>query len=473
MFLESEKNLDVSKNIFYLQAPIADEENDKNQYEKVYVNRLFYQNELILTTHVNLFDILFGINKESNFALWQLYGSVVILDEIQSYNNNLWWYMAEFFSTFSEVLNLKIIIMSATLPKIDKLLENKNEFFNLLDSKKYFQNPLFKDRVKVDFSLIDEGFSFEEIKKRILNHNRVLIEFIKKESAREFYEYIKDLEDYEVYELNGDDNKIFRDYVIKRTKEAEKIIVVSTQVIEAGVDIDMEVGFKDIATIDSDEQFIGRINRNSLQKGKAYFFDNDDESNIYKKDNRIGISLRDEKYRKIFLNKEFELYYDEVLKRIKEKGNSFNGIETNIESFKNAVKKLDFNSVNKLMKLINDVSVTVFFPYKIELKGIYKLDFVDEKFINNGFFDGYLVWRAFKELNEIKNFAKREIEKSKLNYLMQFFTFNLPFVKKLNIYDDECCGIYLVEDYENYIDKNFKFDRRAFLDDQKREYNFL
>jgi CRISPR-associated endonuclease/helicase Cas3 len=139
MFLKAEKNLDISKNIFYLQAPtgagktiislnlalnlnptkifyifpfntlveqtqekikeifknldfavinsitpIADEENDKNQYEKVYVNRLFYQNELILTTHVNLFDILFGINKESNFALWQLYGSVVILDEIQS-----------------------------------------------------------------------------------------------------------------------------------------------------------------------------------------------------------------------------------------------------------------------------------------------------------------------------------------------------------------------------------------------------
>jgi len=444
------------------------------KYEKTYINRLFYQNELILTTHVNLFDILFGIGKEDNFAFWQLYGSVIILDEIQSYNNNLWWYMAEFFVTFAEVLNLKIIIMSATLPKIDKLLENRDDFLSLIDSKKYFQNPLFKERVEVDFSMIDKEFDFEEIKEKILSANKVLVEFITKTSAREFYEYIQDLEGYEVYELSGDDNKVLRDYVIDRAKKAKKIVIVSTQVIEAGVDIDMQIGLKDISTIDSDEQFIGRINRNALNKGKVWFFNKDDESQIYRNDNRIGINLKDKNYRQVFMDKDFDRYYDEVLEKIRQKGKSYKGIETNIESFKNSVKKLDFKAIQKTMKLINQNNITIFFPYKIPYKGIYKeLIDVDERFINNGYFDGEIVWEELKNLNKIENFAKREIEKSKINYLMQFFTFNASFYKNLNSFNDECCGIYLIRDYENYIDENFKFNRKAFYEAQNQEYEFL
>jgi len=361
MFLEAEKNLDSSKNIFYLQAPTGagktlislnlalqlkpkkifyvfpfntlveqtrdkieeifsspdfavinsitpikeDEEDDAEQYEKTYLNRLFYHYELILTTHVNLFEILFGIGKEANFPLWQLYGSVIILDEIQSYDNNLWWYMVEFFSVYAKLLDLKIIIMSATLPKIDRLLERKDEFVALLDSRKYFEDPLFKDRVEVDFSLLDCEVDFVTLKEKATEVDKVLIEFITKRSAREFCEYIKEIKGYEIYELSGDDNKLFRQKVIDRTKKAKKIIVVATQVIEAGVDIDMELGLKDIATFDSDEQFLGRINRNALGKGKAYFFNLDRVEDIYRGDNRLEVTLLNEKIQNYFFAKRF------------------------------------------------------------------------------------------------------------------------------------------------------------------------
>ncbi len=53
----------------------------------------------------------------------------------------------------------------------------------------------------------------------------------------------------------------------------DDVIVVATQVIEAGVDIDMDIGFKDISTLDSEEQFLGRINRScSRTDCWAYFF---------------------------------------------------------------------------------------------------------------------------------------------------------------------------------------------------------
>ncbi len=528
MFLESKSNLDKTKNIFYLQAPTGagktitslnlalqlnpkkifyvfpfntlveqtkekiaeifnsldfavinsitpikiDEEDDPKQYEKIYLNRLFYHYELILTTHVNLFEILFSTGKEANFPLWQLYGSVIILDEIQSYDNNLWWYMVEFFSAYAKLLNLKIIIMSATLPKIDRLLEKKEEFVNLLDSQKYFLHPLFKDRVEVDFSLLDIEVEFGVLKEKILEANKVLIEFITKKSAREFYEYIKDLKGYEVYELSGDDNKLFRQKVINRTKEAKKIVVVATQVIEAGVDIDMELGLKDISTFDSDEQFLGRINRNALKKGKAYFFNLDKTEDIYRGDNRLEVNLQNKEIREYFLQKDFEKCYEVVLKRLEDKKEKFSGLQTIKEEFKKLLQKLEFKEIYKKMQLIRSSGITVFFPYRLKIDKEF-VELFEKEYIKDGFLDGAFIWQKLKELNEIEHFAKKEIEKSKLNFYMQFFTFNLPYPKRLDRFSDECCGIFLIEDYEDYIDEDYKFDREKFLENQKREFDFL
>jgi len=515
MFLEAERNINLSKNLFYLQAPtgagktlisvnlalklnpqkifyifpfntlveqtkntlqnifksidlavinsitpIKDEEKDKKQYEKIYLNRLFYYYELIITTHVNLFDILFSIGKEPNFALWQLYGSVIILDEIQSYNNNLWWYMVEFFVKYAKILNLKIIIMSATLPKIDTLLEKKEEFVNLLESKNYFSNPLFKERVEVDFSLLDKEMSFKDLLEKIKEGNKVLIEFIKKQTARDFYNFLKEkVNGYEIYELSGDDNKLIRQKVIERTKKAQKIVVVATQVIEAGVDIDMDLGLKDIATFDSDEQFLGRINRNALKKAKAYFFDLDKEEDIYRDDNRLGVNLKDKEIREYFLNKEFEKCYEVVLERLKKKKDKYKRIETIKDEFFNLISRLKYKEIYNKMELIKSFEATLFFPYTIE---------IDNKKIS-----GDEIWQKLKELNTIENFAKREIEKSKINYYLQFFTFNVPYLRKVDEYSDECCGIYRIDDYEEFFDEEFKFNRVKFLESQKREFGFL
>jgi len=122
----------------------------------------------------------------------------------------------------------------------------------------------------------------------------LIFEFITKQRAREFYNQIKEIYD-NVYELSGDDNKAYRQYVINKTKEDKPIIIVATQVIEAGVDIDMDLGFKDISTLDSEEQFMGRINRScKKENAKVYFFDIDDVSKIYKGDNRLGFDLTKE-----------------------------------------------------------------------------------------------------------------------------------------------------------------------------------
>ncbi len=455
-------------------TPIEEKEGD---YTKSYVSRLFFHSPAIITTHVSFFNILFGTSRDDNYPLWQLANSVIILDEIQSYNNKLWWYMVEFFEKYASLLNIKIIIMSATLPKLDYFLEKKDNFVDLITPQKrdeFFTNRYFKDRVEVDFTLLEEGKIdlerleefFDEVKD---GYKKILFEFIKKQSAREFYNQIKDR--YEnVYELSGDDNKAYRQYVINKSKEDKPIIIVATQVIEAGVDIDMDLGFKDISTLDSEEQFMGRINRSCKKSGsKVYFFDKDDASGIYRGDNRLGFDLTHEKYRDILKEKNYKKYYDEVLEVIKQNGLRFeSGVNTNIDNFSTLLQKLDYKEISSIMTLINSQNMTLFFPFKIDLE-IYRgvKEFEDERiknYISDGSLDGQKVWESFKALNEIESFSEKKYEQSYINSLMQFFTFNIIKYKegqKPSHYSCEFGGYFYVKNYDDFIE-NGKFDRVAF-----------
>jgi len=461
------------------------QEDEESKYQKSYINRLFFHNELIITTHISLFNILFGTSKEDIFPLWQLANSVIILDEIQSYDNNLWTYMTKFFSIYAKSLNIKMIIMSATLPKLDKLIENKDDIFATLIKNRddYFKNELFKNRVKIDYSLLDEKINYELLKETLYsekeNYNKILFEFIKKQSAREFFELLKSdeqLQNFTIVELSGDDNKAFRQKIIDKSKEKNrKIIIIATQVIEAGVDIDMDLGFKNISTLDGEEQFMGRINRsckNSHLDPKVYFFYVDEAENIYKNDNRIEFNLKTQKYKDILKSKNFIDFYDDVLNKIKFNDKKINsGILPSYEAFTKDVQELNYKNISAKMKLIKNQNFRLFFPFKLNLTkyNLKEFDDVEEEFLTHNHLDGKKVWDSFKELNDIKEFSKREYSKSKINFYMQFFTYNIiKYSSKQNppYFDYEYGGYYYISNYHEFI-KDEKFDRVTYQNKSK------
>ena len=73
----------------------------------------------------------------------------------------------------------------------------------------------------------------------------------------------------------------------------------------------MDIGYKNISKLDSEEQFLGRINRSCKKEGIAYFFEVDEASNIYKDDVRLSesIVLKDVNMQKILELKLFDEYY--------------------------------------------------------------------------------------------------------------------------------------------------------------------
>ncbi len=137
------------------------------RYEQSLLDRQFLQYPIILTTHISLFNFLFGTTKENVFPLFQMANSVVILDEIQSYKNKIWKEIITFLNYYADLLNIKFIIMSATLPNLNDLFEGKLNSVNLIPNReKYFGNKIFKDRVVADYSLLDS----DNIEAELLDH---------------------------------------------------------------------------------------------------------------------------------------------------------------------------------------------------------------------------------------------------------------------------------------------------------------
>lgn len=431
------------------------EENEKF-YQKALLDRQFLNYPFILTTHVNLFQIMFGCEREAAISFYQLAGSVVVLDEIQSYKNVLWTEIMMFLQCYSRLLNMKIIIMSATLPKLDMLTGNHEKVVNLIENpEKYFQDARFKKRVALSYELLyqDKKTEMEELYAHVLGQSqkgrKILMEFITKTSAEMFYHMLAESgwEDLQVFCMTGDDNQIDRKRILREMDTADQdkaVILVATQVVEAGIDIDMDIGYKDISKLDSEEQFIGRINRNFKRKGVVYFFDMDNESGIYKEDYRVdtAYTLRKDEMKQLLADKNFGKYYDYILKGIRKYRNDRKN-ENGIEAFVDKVKKLDFVWISQKMKLIDnndDWKMSVYFARAITTD-------------NGEIIDGKQVWERYRELlsDMTMNYAKKQVLLSEVKSKMSYFIYQIKIDNSLD-YNDRIGEFYLIEDAEQYFE---------------------
>ena len=296
------------------------------------------------------------------------------------------------------------------------------------------------------------------------NNKKIVIEFIKKKSALEFYEILKNIEDElgkEVLLITGDDNRAERKRIINKVKGLDRegnkieypnnnIILVATQVIEAGIDIDMDYGFKDISILDSEEQFLGRINRSCKKKNaKVYFFNIDDASSIYKNDLRKikELTIENKEIREILKNKDFSLFYKKVMDYLTKQNQRLDA--ENINDFReSSIKKLNYINVYDRMKLIDERNqFSVFLNREIyDLSG---------EWIN-----GEEIWNEYKKLIKDKdmNYAEKQVKLSEVKEKMDYFIYT---VSKINFsYNDSIGDLTYVEDWEIFF-TNGKFNPSA------------
>lgn len=225
-----------------------------------------WNSEIIVTTFVQLFHTLLS-NKNSILRKFhKLANSIIILDEIQSIPVKYWKITEKIFTEVSKFLNSTIIIMTAT----DPVIFEESSPFPLVKSKEYYRKF---NRIKMVPQIetpLTISRLYEETKSLIFSGKTVLYVFNTISSAREFYRLLSDA---------GVPRTFLSSHIIpkERLKRINEIkdglykVVVSTQLVEAGVDIDFDIVVRDIAPFDSLVQSAGRCNRNNeKQMGMVY-----------------------------------------------------------------------------------------------------------------------------------------------------------------------------------------------------------
>ena len=424
------------------------------EYSDILMDRQFLNYPFIVTTHVGIFNTLIGNTKEDCMPFYQLTNSVIVFDEIQAYKNTIWTEIIKILNSYAKLLNIKIIIMSATLPNLSYLLdeEEKNNISKLIENRdEYFNNTIFKNRVEVNYDLLSEQkIEYEELLKHItensLNSQKILIEFISKNDAKKFYELCENNEDlnvdYEILILTGEDNKARRNSIIKKiNSKYKKIILISTQLIEAGVDIDVDVGYKNISGLDNEEQFLGRINRSCKKSGKAYFFYLTDAKKVYKNSVIIEnkLNLFSDEMKDILENKNFDVFYSKVLEILKRKAKE----KINNDNFETIIFNKKFKLLKERMKLIEeqDDKKTYFFNRTLTDEEI-------EEIGEN--IDGSEVWERYVDILKEENYAKKIVELSKIREKMMYFLYEVKKNTELN-YSDIKGSIIYIDDGDKYF----------------------
>ena len=458
----------------YKEPPKGDigTDGEYGQEKRNYIQNLFHHYPISLVTHIRFFDWLKTSFKETNYAMHRLANSIVIIDELQSYNPKHWDKIIYFIENYARHFNIKFILMSATLPKLGELLRNVSnsapDIVHLLPEVKsrYFQNPNFKDRVSFDFSLLNQKIDIAKLASVVLDKSKeyaqsnaqypnsvhVIVEFIFKRSASVFYEEVNGLNQGffdEMLVLSGTILEHRRREVINMLKgkkfRSKRVLLITTQVVEAGVDIDMDIGFKDSSLIDSDEQLAGRINRNVGKSGCTLFlFRMDRASILYKHDYRYQQvserKIRMEDYQRILKEKDFDYLYKLVFLSINEL-NADDGIIESLCIYKKYVKALDFISMHNKFKLIQQDNVSIFVPTNIpvcikdegggleQVLSEQELSFLEENgiFEKAGKINGEKVFNLYLLLvqNKEGDFIARMTNYKRLQAIMSRFVFSI------------------------------------------------
>jgi CRISPR-associated endonuclease/helicase Cas3 len=256
-------HLSFSKEYYNMDKEKLNEDEFFKQKDS-FINKSWAEDNVIITTFNQILNLFYSNKNRDLIKFWTLRDSVIILDEIQAIPRLLLKDFSETINFISKEFNTDFIIMSATVPDIKNYL-NKSLLCELLDNK-YFSLD-FNNRYSLSYNpcLNSKDKLRNEIESRFKEGNSVLTVVNTKKLALEIYSELKTtIDDSCLFLLSSFFVPISRRKIISKVKkilEEKKIILISTQVVEAGVDLDFDIGFREFAPLYSIIQTAGRVNR--------------------------------------------------------------------------------------------------------------------------------------------------------------------------------------------------------------------
>ncbi|OEU42314.1 hypothetical protein BGV40_10245 [Methanosarcina sp. Ant1] len=406
-----------------------------------------WNSKIIVTTFVQFFHTLVSNKNRSLRKFHTIANSIVILDEVQSIPHKYWLLLKQVISGFAEYFNTYFIFVTATQPlifdpekrEITELVKNKDKYFREFDRVKLEIkiNPMTLD----DFKKIIEAEVKEKPKKDFL----FVLNTIR--SSLDIFKHLHDLklENSTYYYLST--NIIPKDRLNKireiKKKSEKRKIVVSTQLIEAGVDIDVDVVYRDFATIDSINQVAGRCNRNSSKsyRGQVNIVVLKDEKKEFHR--YIYSSFLIDKTKEVLKESPSEIYEKDLLllnnnyfRKVKDTSS-----EDESKELLSYINELKFNTLTSDFRLIDDKA------------GYEKIDVfveLDDEAVE--------IWKEYILIKSLKNPLERKERSLKIRKKFNEYIISVP-KKDFSCEEPEDLNIGYIpfEQIEHYYDSDTGF----------------
>lgn len=259
-----------------------------------------WQSKFIVTTFVKLLHALLKPLKANYLKVHRIAGSIIIFDEVQCIPVKYWDIVAETIEILSSIFNCTILLSTATLPRLFNTTSVGRQI-NPTFLHEQFVDEHTGNAVTLDTQLnrytiyyVEDHYSLSDFHALLGDfltchpEKDVLIVLNTRKSAYRTYSWLKDqsgefnLNPRYLYLLSTlvtpkdrqDSIDQIREHLENKEKEAgrsnsDRLVVVSTQVIEAGVDLSFTTVFRDIAPVDSIVQVAGRCNRHGEYANKG------------------------------------------------------------------------------------------------------------------------------------------------------------------------------------------------------------
>ena len=233
---------------------------------------------IVVTTTVQFFESLFSNQRSKCRKLHNLQDSIVIFDEIQTLPVHLAECTMKILNDMLHLCRCSILFCTATQPNF----QTRADFKGIDRIVPLVENPtaIFAATKRVEYYPIAdyEVQSIDSIAQKVCEEKEpVLIVCNTKKKAKALFCSIKEKGNMQVLHLSTNMCQKHRiaviDKVKNKLKNGEKLILCSTQLIEAGVDMDFPIVFRELAPLESIIQSAGRCNREGkLKKGKVFLF---------------------------------------------------------------------------------------------------------------------------------------------------------------------------------------------------------
>lgn len=255
-----------------------------------YAQRLATQNwdaPIVVTTNVQLFESLFANKPGKSRKVHNMANSVIVLDEAQTLPDNLLLPSLAMLEELTLGYGSTIVLCTATQPALDMMWPFGSKPKEIVKHDALFPEA-FGARVAYEMlGTLDK----DKLVEQISHHDQVLCVVGTKAGASGLYhDVVRRAEEqgtlacqectanHGFFHLSASMTPAHRsqtlDAIRLRLKNGERCVVVSTQLVEAGVDVDFPVVYRELAGVDSLIQAAGRCNREGKSEcGKVFVFE--------------------------------------------------------------------------------------------------------------------------------------------------------------------------------------------------------